>query len=120
MVRDPVCAFRADMGCVYVVVKDETPRSTYQGRTYYFCSESCKEDFENPEKFLQGFSSLLPSDRVGAAEGPTDPVCENRVRASDAFVTAIWRGREYYFCSDHCRDKFLSAPERYAQKQADR
>lgn len=31
------------------------PRATYKGRTYYFCSEREKKQFEqNPEKFLRG------------------------------------------------------------------
>jgi len=28
-------------------------KSTYQSKTYYFCSPSCKEDFDkNPDKYL--------------------------------------------------------------------
>ncbi len=46
MVVDPVCK---------MVVDEETARfrSEYRGKTYYFCSLSCKEAFdENPEKYV--------------------------------------------------------------------
>jgi Cu+-exporting ATPase len=43
---DPVCG---------MVVKDETANATYDfnGKTYYFCSIECKEEFrKDPEKYL--------------------------------------------------------------------
>lgn len=51
--KDPVCAYFADMGCIDVVVTENTPQSTYEGKTYYFCSQRCKTDFDkNPSKYL--------------------------------------------------------------------
>ena len=45
---DPVCG----MGV------EDTPqalRAVYEGRTYIFCSESCRERFEeSPEEFIDG------------------------------------------------------------------
>jgi Cu+-exporting ATPase len=44
-VKDPVCGMMID---------DQTAaaRSTYQGKTYYFCSEVCKKTFDaNPTKY---------------------------------------------------------------------
>lgn len=44
--KDPVCGMHAD--------PDKALKSDYRGRTYYFCSEGCKREFEkNPERFLQ-------------------------------------------------------------------
>ncbi|PMP73271.1 MAG: hypothetical protein C0180_07190 [Aciduliprofundum sp.] len=46
MVKDPVCGME---------VKEDTKfRSDYNGKTYYFCSESCKKQFDkNPEKYVR-------------------------------------------------------------------
>jgi Cu+-exporting ATPase len=45
-VVDPVCGMTIDPA-------DAVGHFDYQGRTYYFCAESCLEQFrENPEKFL--------------------------------------------------------------------
>ena len=47
-----VCKHNADLACVDVKINDKTPKTTYQGRTYYFCSDECKAEFEkNPGKF---------------------------------------------------------------------
>lgn len=45
MAKDPVCGMDVDE-------RTTTATSTYQGKTYCFCSPACKETFdENPEKF---------------------------------------------------------------------
>ena len=47
-----VCKKNADLACVDVAVDDKTPREQYQGRTYYFCSDDCRKDFDkNPSKY---------------------------------------------------------------------
>jgi len=38
-----------------------------------------------------------------------DPICGMSVDESSAFSTKR-DGQTFYFCSDHCRQKFLSAP----------
>jgi YHS domain-containing protein len=51
--KDPVCVYLADMGCIDVAVTENTPQSTHEGTTYYFCSQRCKTDFDkNPSKYL--------------------------------------------------------------------
>ena len=48
-----VCRYNNDLACVNVRVKDSTPRTVYQGQTYYFCSEDCRAAFiKNPGKYL--------------------------------------------------------------------
>jgi Cu+-exporting ATPase len=44
---DPVCEMKVD--------PDNPPfKSTYNGKTYYFCSEACKILFERmPEKYIK-------------------------------------------------------------------
>lgn len=47
MPTDPVCKME---------ISEDTAEATvdYKGRTYYFCSEACKESFvKNPESFLR-------------------------------------------------------------------
>jgi Cu+-exporting ATPase len=46
--RDPVCGMEID-------AQDAAGTSQHQGRTYYFCSEGCKEKFEqNPQQYAKG------------------------------------------------------------------
>ena len=45
--KDPVCGME-------VTYETAQARSEYDGRTYYFCSLGCKEEFDqNPEKFVK-------------------------------------------------------------------
>ncbi|WP_449462515.1 YHS domain-containing protein [Tardisphaera miroshnichenkoae] len=46
-VLDPVCG---------MTVQETTPyKSLYRGKVYYFCSQSCKKEFDaNPAKYLTG------------------------------------------------------------------
>jgi YHS domain-containing protein len=47
MAVDPVCKMKVDE-------KTAKHRTEYQGQTYYFCAQMCKEAFEeNPQKYLQ-------------------------------------------------------------------
>jgi len=46
MEKDPVCGMDVDP-------KTAAGKSTYQGKTYYFCSPGCKRDFDKePEKYV--------------------------------------------------------------------
>ena len=46
MTKDPVCGMDIEKG-------KAAASSTHAGRTYYFCCDGCKEEFEaNPEKYL--------------------------------------------------------------------
>jgi YHS domain-containing protein len=42
-----------------------------------------------------------------------DPVCQMRIRPSDAVATIEHDGKTYYFCSQDCADSFGEAPEDY-------
>ena len=51
MAIDPVCKMQVDE-------KTSTITSTYKGKTYYFCSPYCKQEFDkNPEKFINSQTS---------------------------------------------------------------
>ncbi len=46
MAIDPVCGMEVDE-------RTAPAKSTYDGKTYYFCAPGCKEEFdENPHDFI--------------------------------------------------------------------
>ncbi len=45
--RDPVCNMQVDE-------KNAAGQSDYQGQTYYFCSQNCKQKFDrNPQQYAK-------------------------------------------------------------------
>jgi YHS domain-containing protein len=51
MEKDLVCGMEVDP-------KTAPAKSTYQGKTYYFCSTGCKQDFDkDPEKYINAATS---------------------------------------------------------------
>jgi len=62
-VLDPVCGMTIDPA-------DAVGHFDYKGQTYYFCAESCLEQFrENPEQFLN------PDLRTGPADLEAEYTC---------------------------------------------
>jgi YHS domain-containing protein len=56
-------------------------------------------------------------DRFGGGVGyAIDPVCGMQVRINDAPAHSRHAEVNYYFCSDHCREKFESNPLSYTAK----
>ena len=48
MVKDPVCGMELDE-------KKVTQKTVLNGKTYYFCSKTCKVAFDKePEKYVKG------------------------------------------------------------------
>ncbi len=48
-----VCRYNHDLACIVVKVDPDTPRVEHNGKTYYFCSDGCKDAFlKKPEKYL--------------------------------------------------------------------
>jgi Cu+-exporting ATPase len=45
-----------------------------------------------------------------------DPICGMRIEADDAAATAEHEGQIYFFCSEGCRDVFLSSPSAYGAR----
>src|SRR5438067_1669905 len=49
-----VCKKNADLACIDVQVGSDTPKYAYDGKTYYFCSDDCKNEFaKHPAKYLK-------------------------------------------------------------------
>lgn len=38
------------------------------------------------------------------------------VKVEPGTPTALYGGKPYYFCSDHCRDEFSKSPEKYVNQ----
>ncbi|MCE9582577.1 MAG: YHS domain-containing protein [Planctomycetes bacterium] len=50
----PVCVCNHDEECRVVDIKTDTPQTEWDGRTWYFCSDECREAFrKEPEKYAK-------------------------------------------------------------------
>jgi len=94
----------------------------YEGKTYYFCCENCKEKFmKNPEKYAHQESHEGQVHAHHHAEDSTvDPVCGMKVKKSEAKATYEYDGRTYYFCMEACKEKFVKDPEKYAKMEGEK
>jgi Cu(I)/Ag(I) efflux system membrane fusion protein len=123
--KDPVCGMDVDEASA----TEAGRTSKYQGQTYYFCSDACKQRFDNaPQSFLGKTAAghgqeNAPSPAMGQ-ETPAstrDPVCNMDVREPIAKAIApktVYQGRTYYFCSELCKQVFDKNPERFVGQAA--
>ena len=65
---------------------------------------------ENSHHGHSGHTSAAPD-----PETAIDPVCGMSVDIATAKHKHSFGGSDWYFCSEHCLDKFVAAPERYAK-----
>jgi Cu+-exporting ATPase len=101
---DPVCGMSVDPA--------GNPLSLdYQGTTFHFCSEHCLNSFkEKPDSFLKQ-EHVEHTEETGKEY--IDPVCGMTTDDPNAYQAYIHKGKSYYFCSDHCRTKFIGDPKSY-------
>jgi YHS domain-containing protein len=86
---DPVC--HMEVG--------EKIESAYRGAPYFFCTEICRERFnEDPERYLAEVCLVC------RGEGDFTPLGMNRD------FDATWQGKTYRFCSAEHRDAFRDDP----------
>lgn len=118
MARDPVCGMIVDE-------RHAAATSCYRDLTYFFCSLTCREDFEAspatyvrtatgdallrtpaeaPHVHTMPSSATIPKD---SGELAKDPVCGMLVNKATALKSER-AGRTYYFCSSGCRRTFES------------
>ena len=104
---DPICGMTVDPAHALSAERD--------GQTYYFCSEHCRRKFNDQTAAAEGASSekpgpvlpvVQPGGPADSSETAVDPVCGMTVDIGTAISTER-DGRTYYFCCDHCRQKFL-------------
>ena len=121
-VVDPVCKMTIED-------KDAVATSLYKGTAYYFCAEQCKKDFDkNPEAYIQKdvpgpqLMTLSPKKEVkeeATVRTAKDPVCSMTVDPETARFRHEYNGQTYFFCSEHCLNKFRNEPERFSKQKAD-
>ncbi len=107
---DPVC------GVTVAEAKAEADGliGNYQGKSYYFCSEECKGQFEqNPVNYLQG-----PHWKGGSRTAGNEPECgpvRDEIAARVAGLMSEYLGRTYYFGAKECKELFERDPGKYLQ-----
>jgi Cu(I)/Ag(I) efflux system membrane fusion protein len=100
---DPVCGMHVDPA-------KAKNKSVYQGKTYFFCSPTCKSDFDkDPAKYVK-------QDTPAASAADTDPVCGMHVDPAKAEHKSVYQGRTYFFCSPMCKSDFDKDPAKYLKK----
>jgi len=175
---DPVCG----MGVVPKKAHKAGRESLYRGKTFYFCSDQCKQRFDStPESFLKqagkdaarqsekhegrhagehvekdaGTPSVKrprehverhtpeqPEKHGGVSAGKRtemrsgdpsaarmnaaleiDPVCGMKVAPETAHKVgreSLYKGKIFYFCSDQCKQRFDSNPEKFLTQSGKR
>ncbi|GAB4172231.1 MAG: YHS domain-containing protein [Calditrichia bacterium] len=46
-----------------------------------------------------------------------DPVCGMKIDSKNPAKKVIYSGKEYHFCSNDCKEKFISNPEKYLKEK---
>lgn len=89
--RDPVCGMTVDPSA-------GKPSSSYNGRTFHFCSNGCQTKFEAaPESYVTA----------------KDPTCGMTVDRATARHFLKHEGETFYFCSAGCKTKLEAEPGSY-------
>ncbi len=106
-VKSVVCPV---MGKKIADISKAAGKSTYQGKTYYFCCTDCKTKFDkNPAKYAK------------SAKKPVSAVCPvmgNKIPdVSKAAGKSVYKGKTYYFCCAGCKPKFDADPQKYVGKK---
>lgn len=84
-----------------VVNAEKSPaKTTYKGKTYYFCSKKVMQEFKKtPEAFLKK-TFVCPIDRM-------------KMPLVEAVDAATHKGKMYHFCTDGEKEKFLKNLDKY-------
>ncbi len=104
---DPVCQMNVE-------AESAAGQSIYNGKTYYFCSKYCKDEFDKtPASFVNKTDTHhgMPSSPVRVTgEMAKDPIC-GMVVPKDKSITRVLGGRNYYFCSEGCARSYEAPDE---------
>ena len=119
--KDPICGMNVDES----KAKAAGRISEYGGKTYYFCADHCKQQFDldhkrNVDKPTEsGKPSVTPIAQT--EQRAKDPICGMFVApsmAAKAGRMSEHRGKAYYFCADECKQQFDKDPGHYVEKAA--
>jgi P-type Cu+ transporter len=127
---DPVCGMLVDPASAKA-------RLDHMGKTYYFCCTGCAKRFDAaPDQYLNlkpsGLVTLVPGQnsrpaasaglvanagsKPESAELVRDPVCGMSVNPAAAKSRTTHEGKEYFFCSFSCMEKFRANPAAYREE----
>ena len=136
MVKDPICGMNIDP----VKAEEAGLAIEADGKTYYFCSAECAEEFHRhgPQIIEESDANPVPGTMSEAGEhnmeqmtmssgGPqpvpaptaTDPVCGMGVDKSSARSAGLFIEKDdqtYYFCSTECKEQFEQHSEVHVDK----
>jgi YHS domain-containing protein len=97
---DPVCGMK-------IKKADAKTKYEYNGKTYYFCMEGCKEKFvADPEKYVKKEDGQM----VCSVSGEKFTKKENS-------PSSTYNGKTYTFCCAGCKAMFDKDPEKYTKKK---
>ena len=110
--------FAKDVVCgMQVRTADAPARASFQGATYYFCSDKCEHKFEgDPARYAGGDAVTGMADMGGpdatddVNSTAVDPVCGMAVDPATAAAHLQHDGHDVSFCSIGCRDRFAADP----------
>jgi Cu+-exporting ATPase len=113
--KDPVCGMEIN--------KENSGGITeWRGVQYAFCSQHCHDSFSaNPEKYIKpsehhGHHHEHNHGSHGSSTQVKDPVCGMMVDENSDGIVTEWEGKQYYFCSKHCKTSFENDPKKYVQQ----
>jgi YHS domain-containing protein len=108
---DPVCGMQ-------VRVADAPAITEHNDRAHYFCSDRCKDRFENePAQYLRKGGQV---DEMMSANRPerakvVDPVCGMTVDPTKAAAHRVCGSTDFWFCNVGCAEQFDKDPDRFIQ-----
>jgi len=107
-VKDPVCGMAVDKDKAEAAGR----KSEYQKKTYYFCSDHCKKEFDkDPAKYLKA-----KAEPGQMAVKHIDPICGKEVDPATAHFKSEYKGKTYYFCNESCKKSFDADPQKFEKK----
>ncbi|MBD3343211.1 MAG: heavy metal translocating P-type ATPase [Candidatus Lokiarchaeota archaeon] len=106
-VIDPICGMD--------ILPGKSIEYEYEEKKYYFCSPNCEKEFKrNPDKYknFENIDPKLMHKDTKDEDLVEDPVCGMKGK-SETWTKYEYEGSDYYFCSNHCVEKFKEEPEKY-------
>jgi uncharacterized protein len=110
---DPVCGMQ-------VRIADAPATASHEGRSFSFCSDRCKERFEQDLGRFADHQAIegMEAPSVALALGATpmrrahhvDPMCQMEVDPATAAAHRRFEADDYYFCSPGCAARFDEDP----------
>lgn len=127
--KDPVCGMQ-------VQIAHAPASTTFQGRSYHFCSDHCAHRFAaEPAKYAASVAAAGNGPAGDAAQGQhdethggethgdeatvVDPVCGMTVDPATPPAHATYAGRRYAFCGRGCADAFTADPPAHLTEAPD-